>query len=59
MENLPACKTQEMTAIADVVSDVMKEIEQRDELRQRREVEGIGMTDEEFIAYADRTGLKI
>ena len=49
----------EFTAIRGTLSGVLKEIVSRSELRRRLEAEGVAMTDEEFIAYADRTGMKI
>lgn len=50
---------QELTAIGGIVSGVLKEIQRRAELRQRLEAEGVVMTDADFIAFADRTGLKL
>ena len=49
----------EFAPIDGVVSEVVKELTRRVELRHRLEAEGIVMTDEEFIAYADRTGMRI
>jgi EAL domain-containing protein (putative c-di-GMP-specific phosphodiesterase class I) len=49
-----------MTHISQPLSDVLKEIVRRAELRPRFEAEwGRPLTDQEFIAIADATGLKL
>jgi hypothetical protein len=48
-----------LVPIGGVVSEAMKEIARRVELRQRLEAEGVVTTDAEFIVYADRTGLTL
>ncbi|MDR4468321.1 MAG: hypothetical protein MRJ68_08485 [Nitrospira sp.] len=48
------------TPIADTLGDILKEINRRVELRLRLEAEmGRPLTDEEFIAIAERTGVRI
>ena len=49
-----------MTHISDPLSDVLKEILRRAELRPRLEAElGRPLTDAEFLTTADATGVKI
>lgn len=46
--------------ISEPLADLLKEILRRTELRPRLEAEmGRALTDEEFIAIADRTGMRI
>jgi hypothetical protein len=47
------------TPINLVVSDVLKEIARRGELRQQLEGESVVMTDAEFITYANQIGVKL
>jgi len=48
------------TQISKIIGDVVKEISRRQELRLRLEAEmRRPLSDEEFLAIADRTGLKI
>jgi hypothetical protein len=49
-----------LTHISQPLGDVLKEIARRAELRPRLEAEyGRSLTDHEFIAIADATGVKI
>lgn len=50
----------QLTPIGNVVSDMLKEISRRAELRPRLEAElGRVLSDEEFIKLADDTGLPL
>ena len=50
----------DLTHIRGPLGDVLKEILRRAELRPRLEAEaGRLLSDEEFIAFADRTGMRI
>lgn len=53
-------RTDCFASIGDVLGDVLKEIHRRSELRPRLEAEmGRSLTDDEFLAIAERTGVKI
>jgi len=48
------------TSIGEILGGFLKEIQRRNELRQRLQVElARTLTDEEFIAIAERTGMRI
>jgi len=49
-----------MEGIGHIISDVMKEVSRRADLRPRLEAErGCSLSDEEFLELAKRTGLTI
>ena len=48
-----------LTPIGDIINGVLKEIVRRVELRSRLEAEmGRPISDDEFLAIADKTGLR-